>query len=136
MLRTPARSPLAPVAFVLASLVACGGDGDDSTDRVDEPDIDASVEIDAAPGAVVEVSCPPAADAEVITNAGGDAFVPSATTISVGQIVHFDLGAAHNALGDGWTVGFGGDECLQFNEVGTYGFECTPHGFTGTIEVQ
>ena len=116
-------------------VAGCGGDGDDSSDMTDLTDDD-PLPVDAVPGDVVEVTCPTPADAEVTTNVAGDAYVPVTTTIAVGEIVHFEIGGSHNALGDGWTVGFGGDECLQFNAVGSFGFECGPHGFTGTIEVE
>ena len=79
--------------------------------------------------------------ATVTTSNSANSFSPSATTISVNQIVKFTNSSAHDvaptgaSTDTGLRVGFGATKCLRFTKAGTFGFKCTPHGFTGSITV-
>lgn len=84
----------------------------------------------------------------------GNTFSPSELTISAGDSVTFDLGASHNvvevsketyeaqgktALEGGFSVDFGGNETVTFDEAGTYYYVCEPHagmGMVGMITVE
>lgn len=123
------------LAAVAAALVlgACGDDGgggggDDAPD-VDAPPVAAAVE---------EVDCAGATIAETITTQGF-AYSPMTVTISVGEIVQFTPQSGHDVASDEqglFNVPLAGEGCFRFDEAGSYGFFCTPHGFTGTVTVQ
>lgn len=124
---------LAAVALVVA---ACGDDGGMPV----APD---ARMIDASTHTVQTVTCPASPAAMVMTTNAVDAYMPNAVTISVNQIVRFQMSGDHdvtpNPLGTtdpGLVVDGGQTKCLQFTQAGTFGFFCTPHGFTGTITVQ
>lgn len=89
-----------------------------------------------------------------ITNSG-TTFSPATITISLGDIVNFDLGLSHNAvevsqttwtangnspLSGGFSTDFGGGQVLSDKlTVGTHYYVCTPHasiGMKGRIIVQ
>jgi plastocyanin len=102
--------------------------------------------IDAAPDApvipVVELSSCPSTVAGTVQDSP-TMFIPKDTTIGRGQIVKFAITAEHFVLpntlvntDDALMVGRGRTICFQFNVIGTYGFLCGAHGFTGTITVQ
>jgi plastocyanin len=104
------------------------------------------VTVDAAPDApvipVVALSSCPATVAGTVQDSP-TMFVPKETTIGRGQIVKFAITADHFVLpntlvntDDALMVGRGRTVCFQFNVIGTYGFLCGAHGFTGTITVQ
>jgi len=111
-----------------AVAVACGSDDPATADAADEAD--------AAPPTAEMVTCPGMPDATVTTD--GFAYSPVTTTISVGEVVRFTPASDHdvNSESNDFSVGFGGTACFRFDVVGSYGFECTPHQFTGTIIVQ
>jgi len=143
------------LALALIALAACGG-GDGGDDDGDQPDahghpIDARSPADAGPDgappdapdgppAVVAVTCP--AEGEIATTVGTSNFAytySDGAMISVGDVVHFVLEDVHNARSDTglFTVGFGGDTCLRFDQTGTFPFHCTAHAsVTGSITVQ
>lgn len=102
------------------------------------------------------VTCPAAADAEIV---GGGAppfsFTPATTTISVGKVIRFRNSSAapivHEATSgmggttptpDGkWETGdiaAGASVCMRFNVAGSYPYYCEYHpaSMTGTITVQ
>ncbi|MDX2088341.1 MAG: hypothetical protein SFX73_10850 [Kofleriaceae bacterium] len=142
---------LAIVPVVL--LVACGEDGGSSPPvdaktidarLIDAPAVDAPPDgppIDSPPPTVFAVACtgtPP-----IVTAPG--VFDPMTTTISVGDMVRFNLSATpnHNVVPDttlptdtGLQVPLGGDVCLQFTVAGTFNFKCGPHSFKGSVTVQ
>ena len=123
-------------ALLLVAIAACGGD-DGMTTTID------ARSVDAVPNKVMEIGCPASPDGNVTTNAGGTAYVPMQTTISVNGIVRFMMPADHNVVPNtltttdpGLSVPFNTTKCLRFTTAGTYGFNCGPHGFAGTIVVQ
>ena len=127
------------LALAALLLAACGGDDGGSV----TPDA-ATQTTDAAAARVVSVTCPATPAATVMTVNSSDSYMPMATTVSVGSIVKFQMSSSHdvtpNPIGgmtdNAIAVTFGQTKCLQFNQAGTYGFYCSPHGFTGTITVQ
>jgi plastocyanin len=118
----------------LVVLAACGGSDDPA--GVDAP----GGNVDAAAPSVVEVSPCAGESATVITD-GTFKYSPMATTITLDQIVKFDMDPSHDvapngAMSDpGLRVGFGATKCLRFTKAGTFNFKCTPHGFTGSVTV-
>lgn len=138
---------LAIVLLVL--LVACGDDGGGSPPIdakvadarvVDGPGIDSPPPIDA-PATVLAVSCP---NGQLpLVTAPGHFYMPMTTTISVGEVVEFRMPAEHNVVphpvlstDPGMRVGFSQTVCLQFSTAGTFNFQCSPHGFEGSVVVQ
>jgi len=125
------------IALAALLLAACGGD--DSGGGTPDAKL-----ADAANTAKVQaVTCPTTADATVMTSTTADAYVPMATTVPVNAVVKFVMPASHNVAPNTQTttdpnlsVNFSETKCLKFTAAGTYGFYCTPHGFTGTITVQ
>lgn len=82
----------------------------------------------------------------------GTTFTPDELTITVGDVVEWDIGGSHNAVevseetwnangsesNGGFNVDFGGGE-VTFDEAGTYYYVCEPHaglGMKGIIIVQ
>jgi plastocyanin len=119
------------------AVVGCGGEGDGADDSIDAGTI---VSFDAPPGGagVTEVSCSGGTIAVTVTTPG-NRFDPMSSTIQRGQIVRFDPAAGHDVASDSgglFDVGFGGEGCFRFDDAGSFGFRCTPHGFRGTIVVQ
>jgi plastocyanin len=120
------------LGLVLVLGAACAAEphghpaGDDDPDRPD-----------AEPSSVVEVDCAAAPPAATVTTSGFS-YSPDAVTIGAGEVVRFVVSASHDAAStDGlFRVGFGGDACLRFDEPGSYGFVCTPHGFSGVVTVR
>jgi plastocyanin len=79
----------------------------------------------------------------VTTSDSADAYDPMTTIISAHGIVKFMMSATHNVGPDpvlpsdrGLRVGFGQTACLEFDQAGTFNFQCTVHAFTGKIIVQ
>lgn len=133
------------LALLAALVLGCGGSDDPKT--IDGPrPIDARL-VDAGPDAppdapteVRVVNCAGSTPAKTVTAEDGtDAFMPAATTITVDQVVQFEMPSTHNvvpvASDPGLAVGFGQTKCLQFTATGTFNFKCAPHGFTGSITV-
>ncbi len=145
----------------LSTLIAVAGCSDDAATVIDAalvdaalidtpndcclPGPDAAVDapVDApAPSTVVEVPCA-GANPVVTVTAPGFAFSPMAATISVGQVVQFQMPASHSAVSgspagtsDGqFTVGFSQQKCLRFTSAGVFPYWCNPHQFTATITV-
>lgn len=127
------------VALLAVLAAACGGD-----DTANTPDA-ATNNVDANTNKVVEVTCPGSPDATVMAiNTNDTSYLPMATTISVNGVVRFEISSHHDVTPNplaattdpGLVVASAETKCLRFTEAGTYGFFCTPHGFTGTITVQ
>ena len=121
----------ARISFVFVSLLAaCGGDDGGNNPMPDAPPMASIVRVDPCPGTT---------DATVITTTA-NMYMPMATTITQGQVVKFTMNAAHDvapngASSTGLAVPLGGERCYRFTSAGSFGFKCTPHGFTGTITV-
>lgn len=102
--------------------------------------VDAAPDVPVAP--VVTLSdCPPITAATIEDSP--TMFIPKETTINKGQSVKFMITAEHFVIPNTLTttdsmlmVSRGETKCFRFNTVGTYGFLCGVHGFTGTITVQ
>ena len=117
------------LAFLFAA-AACGGGG--STPTPDAPSTAATV---------MTVDC--ATNAPTATVATQNfLFTPASTSITVGQIVKFQLESIHNVAPDsstttdsGLNVAFGATACLKFTKAGTFGFLCSAHGFKGSVTV-
>jgi len=113
------------LAMAALLLAACGSDSKPSGD---------------SPGTatVQKVTCPATPNAEVTVAASGAAYMPSATSITQGQVVRFTLPSAHDVTSTtaGLDVRFGQTSCLMFTSPGTYQFHCSVHGFQGTVTVQ
>jgi plastocyanin len=122
-------------AFALLILAGCeSGEGGGTTP------VDASP--DAPVAAVVALSSCPSDVAATITDSA-TAFIPKASTISVGEVVKFEITAEHFVLpntltttDDALRVSRGETKCFRFSVPGTYGFLCGAHSFTGTVTVQ
>lgn len=98
---------------------------------------------DAPPATVHAVTCPPGDLPTVTTNDNALAYDPMATAISAHGLVKFVLSPTHNVGPDvslpsdpGLRVNFGQTACLQFDQAGTFNFQCTAHAFRGRIIVQ
>jgi plastocyanin len=119
---------------LLITLAACSDSG--STP-------DAAVSIDAPSAAVVTATCPSGTVPTISATDGNDtSFTPSSVTISIGQIVKFTMPSTHNVVPNplantdaGLKVNFNETKCLMFRKAGTFGFQCMPHGFAGTVVV-
>ncbi len=107
---------------------------------------DAKVFHDAAGsgGATVQtVSCTGITPAQTVTATTSTpySYQPSSVTITQGQVVEFMMPSIHNVAPNstgsdpGLTCNFGATCCLMFTAKGTFGYHCTPHGFTGTVTV-
>lgn len=132
----PNRKPMITCVAKIALVLGLGGCGDDGGGGGgdDTPDVDA----EPTTAAVLEVDCAGATIAETITTQG-NSYSPNAVTIASGEIVRFTPQSGHNveSTEDGlFEVAFAGEGCFRFDEPGSYGFFCTPHGFTGTVTVQ
>ena len=88
--------------------------------------------------AVTAIDCASASPAVTVTTPGFR-FEPQSSTIDAGQVVKFDPAEGHDVASDvagQFSVSLGGAACFRFDQAGTFGFHCRPHGFTGSIEVQ
>jgi plastocyanin len=101
---------------------------------------DAAPDVAVAP--VVTLADCPAVTAATIEDSP-TMFIPKETTINKGQSVKFMITSEHFVLPNTLVntdpmlnVKRGETKCFKFNAVGTYGFLCGVHGFTGTITVQ
>jgi plastocyanin len=114
-------------------LIAVGGCGssDTKTATPDAKGPDAMVSATVA----MMVACPATPDATVVTT--GFAYTPASTTITLNQIVKFEMPGTHdvNSGNKGFDTPLGGTKCFQFTKAGTHAFNCTPHNFTGKIIV-
>jgi len=124
------RSSLVATFF----LVACGG-GDEGGG------VDGGADAPATTVMVVD-PCPATPDGTVTTDDSSFAYSPMMTTITQGQVVKFVTSSTHdvkpNTLQNtdaGLIVGFSQTKCLRFTATGTFGFKCSIHAFTGTIQV-
>jgi len=115
-------------------LAACGSSGSSNPD---------ASTADAAPPTVRTVTCPPGDMPTVTTNDNVMAYDPTVTAISTHGLVKFAMSPTHNVGPDltlpsdpGLRVGFGQTACLEFDQAGTFNFQCTAHGFKGQIIVQ
>jgi plastocyanin len=102
--------------------------------------VDAAPDVAVAP--VVTLDDCPAFVAATIEDSP-TMFIPKETTINKGQSVTFVITSEHFVLPNTLVntdpmlnVKRGETKCFKFNAVGTYGFLCGVHGFTGTITVQ
>jgi plastocyanin len=121
--------------LMLIMLAACGGDDGGTNTMIDA--------MGSASNKVVEVTCPGAVDGMVTVNATGDAYVPKTQTVPPNAVVKFMITPGHDVTPNpqtttdpGLKVPLGATKCLKFTTAGSYGFFCTPHGFSGTITVQ
>jgi plastocyanin len=128
------RLRTSPALLIL--LVACGGSSGEPPD--------AAAPVDAVPATVVTVACPTAAVPTITASDGNDtSYMPRSVTIGVGEIVKFTMPRSHNVVPNtlgtsdpGLKVNYGETRCLMFTAAGTFGFYCSPHGFSGTVIVQ
>jgi len=128
------RRLLVVSCFAMAAAACGGGDGGTTTDAPSGSDAAASnIEVvDPCAGETVTVTAPNSANS----------FMPKDSTISVGQIVKFEMDTFHDvgplsgSDDPGLKVGLGKTVCLKFTAAGTYNFRCTIHGFTGSVTVQ
>jgi plastocyanin len=126
------RSMRTAVVFVLFAAACEAGGGNTA--------VDAAPDVAIAP--VVTLDDCPAFVAAMIEDSP-TMFIPKETTINKGQSVKFVITSEHFVLPNTLTttdpalnVKRGETKCFKFNTVGTYGFLCGVHGFTGTITVQ
>jgi plastocyanin len=122
-------------AAVLAVLVACGSSEDPPPGEIDAP-VGGSTIMEVTPcvGEAATVTADPSDQATM--------YMPPATTITMGQIVKFELPAAHNVAphptmpsDENLRVNFGQTKCLRFTAAGSFAFQCTSHSFRGTVTV-
>jgi len=119
------------------AMAACGGG--DSNPTTDGP---AGSDAPQQQSNITVVTPCAGESATVMATNASNSYMPAATTISVGQIVKFEMPSFHNVVpkttadDPGLMVNFNETKCLQFDAAGTYNFKCQPHGFTGTITVQ
>jgi plastocyanin len=77
-------------------------------------------------------------DLEVVTV--GNSFSPMTMTVPINGVVRWTLPAQHNVastmMDSGLAVDFGQTMCLKFTQAGTFDYQCTRHGFMGTVTVQ
>jgi plastocyanin len=129
--------PMLPRASLalLITLAACSSSSSSNTP-------DAAKPIDAPPPTVMEVTCPATPAASITAVDDTFAFMPSAVSINVGQVVKFTMPGTHNVVPNptmsdpGLNVKLGATTCLMFTHAGMFGFHCEPHGFPGTVTVQ
>jgi plastocyanin len=133
------RAIMTKKSFIKVSglfLIAVAGCGSSDTKTV-TPDAKPTAGPDAMVSAVVAtmVACPATPDATVVTT--GFAYTPETTTITLNQIVKFEMPSTHdiNSGNKGFDTPLGGNKCFQFTKTGTHSFKCTPHNFTGKIIV-
>jgi hypothetical protein len=119
----------ARLSFVLVSfLAACGGDDGDKP--IDAPPV--------TPSIVLVDPCPATPDLTITTLA--TAFDMPASTITQGKVVKFVSTATHPIKAQAGTdpalaVPEGQTKCFRFTMAGTFKFQCTVHGYAGTITV-
>lgn len=118
--------------IMASTLVGCGSDSTATPD--------AAKVVDSAPAIASEVPCGGATVTATVTAPGFAYTITPSSTITVNQVVKFEMaaGTGHdvNSNGQGFDAGFGVTKCFKFNKAGSYTFKCTPHNFTGTIVVQ
>lgn len=136
-MRYPSLSRSLPLLLCsLAALAsACGG-------GKTEPD--AAPMVDAPPlPRVQRVNCPASVAVEITEIAspstGGYAYSPNPATIRAGEVVKFRSGTMHTTRSNVrglFEIDYGQTECFRFNTKETHNFNCTAHGFAGSIIVQ
>jgi plastocyanin len=126
------RSSLAISILVLA---ACGGDDGGAA-------IDAPTGVDAPASKVMEVTCPATTPVTFMTQ--DTSFSPAMASITLGQIVKFISTNSTHPIGPipgdplsdpGLRVPAGQTKCFNFLAKQTYKFQCTVHGYAGTLTV-
>jgi plastocyanin len=123
-------------AFISALMfaAACG-----SSSSGDDDDVPADT---AQQQSTIETVTPCTGESATVITQAASVYVPKDTTISVGQIVKFEMNPMHDvapktaADDPNLKVGLGQTKCLKFTAAGTFNFKCSPHGFTGSITVQ
>lgn len=85
-----------------------------------------------------KVNCTTSVTKVIETKDAPGRFEPSSLTITKGTIVRFITSGEHDAASRDnlFVIANGENECVQFNEPGTYGIYCRPHSFMGSIIVQ
>lgn len=122
------------LAFFALALTGCSGDGGGGT-----PD---GPRADAQTSRVMEVTCP--ASTPVTFTTLEARFEPQTASITMGQIVKFVSATADHPIGaipndqlsDPRLVVPGKEtKCFTFLATGMYKFQCTRHGYAGTLTV-
>ena len=121
-------------AVVFVALAACGGSSEPPPPEPDAPPSSALMEVTPCAGEAATVTANPSDQATMYT--------PPMTTITMGQIVKFEMPAAHNVTphptmpsDPNLRVNFGQTKCFRFVQTGSFNFFCTPHSFRGTVTV-
>jgi plastocyanin len=120
---------LSSFVLTLGLASACGSSSDETPDAA--PDGSGSTK------AAEVVNCPASVTKEIKTEAG-NAFVPSAMTVTAGTVVKFTMFSTHDVFSTTnlFRFGSGATGCVKFNTPGTYQIGCAAHGFVGTVTVQ
>ncbi len=126
------KSGLLSLSVLTLTLLAsaCGSSSEETPDAA--PDGSGSG------GKAAEViQCPATVTKEIVTNQASG-YVPNALTVTAGTVVRFKMHAEHDVRSRQklFMVGYGATECVRFNTVGSYVFDCVAHSFSGTITVQ
>ena len=120
---------LAALAFAL-SVSACSSSSEETPD--------AAPDGSGGSGKAAEViQCPTTVTKEIVTNQPSR-YEPNAMTVTAGTVVRFKMHPDHNVRSrqNLFSVGYGATECVRFNTVGSYQFDCIAHSFSGTVTVQ
>jgi plastocyanin len=130
------KSPAIAVCLALSglALAGCGSDSKSASTSKTTP---------ATPAAATTQTTPEAVPAVVEVSIGDSAFKPSSLTVQVGQTVKWKNAGTttHNVTGksglsfDSGDLASGAVYALKPGGVSKIGYECTIHGFTGTLTV-
>jgi plastocyanin len=127
-----------PAIGLLALLIGASA----SCNSVASPPADAAIDAPALPR-VQHVNCPTNVAVEIteIVNpsTGEYAYSPNPAMIRAGGVVRFRSGTMHTTRSNErglFEVDYGQTECFRFNTKETHNFNCTAHGFSGSIVVQ
>ena len=90
---------------------------------------------------VTVVSCNGTTPIQSVTMTGGS-YSPRLIAAHVGDVVQYTTTSDHDVSSQTrvnntpvYRIGFSTTGCLQFNTVGSYTYDCSIHGFTGTVTV-